>query len=160
MTWEPEVREIERRKQLAYKMGGEERIQNQRDRGKLTVRERIEALVDAGSFREHGVLAGSAEYDGAELKEFRSSAFVMGRAKLDGRPVVVGGGDITARARPQAGGRGGNKSGQSEEMAFELKIPMVRLIDGFGADIRAIGSISRTYIPANPNFSLVAAMMG
>ena len=98
MTWEPEVAEIERRKQLAYQMGGEERIQNQRDRGKLTVRERIDALIDPDSFREHGVLAGSAEYDGAELTDFRSSAFVMGRAELDGRPVVVGG--ATSRRAP------------------------------------------------------------
>lgn len=57
MTWQPEVEELERRRQLALQMGGEERVENQHERGKLTIRERIDALVDAGSFRERGLLA-------------------------------------------------------------------------------------------------------
>src|SRR5947209_1349624 len=103
-NWQPEVDDLERRRQRAYRMGGEARIEEQHRRGKLTVRERVEALLDPGSFREHGVLAGGAEYDGATLKEFAPSSFVTGRGMIDGRPVVVGGGDITARARPGGSG--------------------------------------------------------
>jgi acetyl-CoA carboxylase carboxyltransferase component len=163
MTWEPEVEEIERRKRLAYQMGGEERVREQHERGKLTIRERLDALVDPGSFRERGVLAGSAEYDEqGNLTEFRPGPFVMGRAEIDGRPVIVGGGDFTARARPGGAGGGGgrSKSHEAELMALELKLPMVRLIDAFGADIRSIEAIGRTYIPANPNWEIATALIG
>ena len=50
MSWLKEVEELERRKQLAAQMGGVERIQRHHDNGRYTVRERISALVDAGSF--------------------------------------------------------------------------------------------------------------
>src|SRR3970040_538961 len=96
MTWEPEVHEIERRRQLAYKMGGEERIKDQHDRGKLTVRERIEAFIDPGSLRERFVLMGSATYEDGVLKDFRSRRNVFGLARLDGRPIVVTADDYTA----------------------------------------------------------------
>ena len=58
MSWRNEIEEIRRREELAKKMGGEERIQRQHDNGRLTVRERIDALVDPGSFHEIGALAG------------------------------------------------------------------------------------------------------
>ena len=60
MSWKKEVDEIEHRKVLADRMGGEEGIARQRKRGKLTIRERIDALVDKGSFRQMGKLAGHA----------------------------------------------------------------------------------------------------
>ena len=46
--WKDEIDEIHRRQQLAAEMGGRERVERQRSRGKLTVRERIAALLDAG----------------------------------------------------------------------------------------------------------------
>ncbi len=164
MTWEQEVEEIEQRRERALQMGGEERVAQQHDSGKLTVRERIDELVDPGSFRERGVLAGSVTYEDGERTDFMPASFVMGRAKVDGRPIVVGGGDFTARGRPAPPGRGGgganaSKGGQAELMALELKVPMVRLIDGFGADIRSVEGMARTYIPANPNYEVVTAMM-
>ena len=57
MTWEPELEELQRRTAFAEAMGGEQRVSDQHDRGKLTVRERIDLLFDAGSFRER-FLAG------------------------------------------------------------------------------------------------------
>ena len=160
MTWEPEIEEIAQRTRRAMQLGGPERVQDQHDRGKLTVRERIDALIDEGSFLERGVLAGSGEYDDdGRLTEFMPASFVMGVADILGRPVVVGGGDYTARARPSSG-REVSKSAVAERMALDLRLPMVRLIDGFGADIRAIESIGRTYIPANPQFEVVAALLG
>ena len=44
-------------------MGGEEKVVRQHARGRMTVRERIDALVDSGSLREVGKIAGKAEYD-------------------------------------------------------------------------------------------------
>ena len=165
MTWEPEIREMEERKKLAFEMGGDERVQKQHDQGKLTIRERIDALIDPDSFRERGVLAGSSAYDGTKLTEFRSAGSVMGRAEIGGRPVIVSGGDITARpvsgdaGVPTGGGRGGNKGGQAEQWALDMKFPLVRLIDGFGADIRAVAGMGRTYIPANPNWEIATALI-
>src|SRR6476660_3934427 len=141
MVWEPEIEQIEARRRMAREMGGPERIADQRARGKLTIRERIDVLIDAGSFRERGALAGSADYseDGLTLTGFMANSFVAGLGAIDGRPVVVGGGDFTARARPNAGERGGRSKGSdAERMALDMKLPLVRLIDGFGADIRAI----------------------
>ena len=70
MVWEPELEELERRKQLAYKLGGEERIERHHDRHHLTIRERLDLIVDEGSFRERGVLAGKGTYKDGELAEF------------------------------------------------------------------------------------------
>ena len=47
MSWEPELDELARRTELARRMGGEEKVARHRAQGKLTVRERIDALLDA-----------------------------------------------------------------------------------------------------------------
>ncbi len=62
MVWEPEIEELKRRQAFAEQMGGAAGVAEQRKRGKLTVRERIELLTDPGSFREIGKLAGAATY--------------------------------------------------------------------------------------------------
>ena len=66
MTWEPEIDEINRRRVLAREMGGTDRVAQQHSLGKLTVRERIEALVDPNSFLERGILGGVGTYDDDE----------------------------------------------------------------------------------------------
>ena len=63
MAWQPEIEELEHRKALAREMGGEERIARQHSEGKLTVRERVDALLDPNTFFEIGELAGYGEYD-------------------------------------------------------------------------------------------------
>jgi acetyl-CoA carboxylase carboxyltransferase component len=54
MGWEPELDELRRREELARRMGGDERVARQHASGRLTVRERIERLLDPGSFHETG----------------------------------------------------------------------------------------------------------
>ena len=71
--WSAEIAELRRRQQLAAEMGGAERVARQRGRGKLTVRERIEAILDPGTFREWGSLAGEGRYDEqGRLEAFRA----------------------------------------------------------------------------------------
>ena len=98
MSWARELAELERRKALAARMGGTERVKRQHDAGRLTVRERVERLVDVGSFHEIGAIAGQAEYDASnELTDFTPANCIFGRAKIEGRGVVVVGDDFTVR---------------------------------------------------------------
>ena len=81
-------------------MGGVEKVKRQRDQGRLTVRERIDKLVDADSFHELGAISGIGEYDErGELRHLTPANCVFGRAKVDGRTVVVVGDDFTVRGR-------------------------------------------------------------
>ena len=52
MVWQPEIDEIEKRVELAKKMGGQEGIDVQHGRGKLTIRERLDLFCDRSSFQE------------------------------------------------------------------------------------------------------------
>ena len=62
MSWDAEIEELERRRQWADALGGEDRVKRHHERGCLTVRERIAGIADAGSFREIGKLAGKGTY--------------------------------------------------------------------------------------------------
>src|ERR1051325_8052089 len=62
--WEPELAELRQRQALAREMGGKERVERQHKGGRLTVRERIDHLLDPGTFKEIGSIAGKATYDG------------------------------------------------------------------------------------------------
>jgi acetyl-CoA carboxylase carboxyltransferase component/acyl-CoA synthetase (AMP-forming)/AMP-acid ligase II len=154
--WEPEVAELHRRAELAQQMGGEEKVARHHAAGRLTVRERIGLLVDPGSFREVGGLAGRAEYEGSELTAFTPANFVMGRAHVDRRPVVVAGDDFTVRGGAADGG-GHGKQMYAEQMAHDLRIPIVRLIDGSGGggSVRSLERTKRTYVPTDPSWPIV-----
>ena len=62
MSWEDSSRELEMRQRLAREMGGEERVSKHKLLGKLTVRDRVDMLLDSGSFQEIGSITGSATY--------------------------------------------------------------------------------------------------
>ena len=153
MVWQPEIDELNERKSLAYRLGGEERVQKHIENGKLTVRDRIVSLVDSDSFRERGVLAGKATYEDGKLNEFRPSNYVMGIASINGRRVMVGGDDFTVRGGA-ADGNVGDKKTHQERMALELRIPIIRLVDGTGGggSVKTIEDIGRTYLPGGPGF--------
>lgn len=162
MTWEPELEEKRRREEMARALGGPEKVARQRAAGKLTVRERIDELLDPGSFRETGMLAGAAEYapDGS-LSAFRPSNFVCGRGLVEGRAVVVAGDDFTVRGGA-ADAAIHHKQVHAERMAHELRLPIVRLLDGTGGggSVRSLETMGRTYVPFNPGWDLVVANMG
>src|SRR5271169_2518613 len=141
MTWQAELDDMARRREMAKEMGGPERVAKHKSQGKLTVRERIDGLVDTGSFTEIGSLSGYAEYDeNNQLQKLTPSSFVLGRAKIDGRTVVVGANDFTVRAPGDDPGAG-RKSAMAERLAPELRVPLIRMIDGFGGSVRTQESI-------------------
>jgi acetyl-CoA carboxylase carboxyltransferase component len=162
MGWEAEIEELRRREALARQMGGPDKVKRQHEGGKLTVRERIDALLDPGSFHEIGAIAGRAQYalDGT-LEQFMPANFVFGRGRIDGRPVVVGGDDFTVRGgAADASIRG--KQIMAEQLAQELRLPLIRLVDGTGGggSVKTLEVEGRTYVPANPAWDLVVANMG
>lgn len=159
MTWEPELEELARRTELARKMGGAEKVERHHAQGKLTVRERIDALVDPGTFHEVGALTGRATYDDAgQLVDVTPANFVMGRGRIDGRPVVVGGDDFTVRGGA-ADASIFQKQVHAERMARELKLPIVRLVDGSGGggSVKSLETERRSFVPFNPGWEHVVA---
>src|SRR3954470_5847500 len=96
--WDAELAELADRRRLAAEMGGEERVARQHAAGRLTVRERIDRLLDAGSWRETGALTGSASYDeDGNMKDFVPTNFVMGVGTIDSQRVVIAADDFTVR---------------------------------------------------------------
>jgi acetyl-CoA carboxylase carboxyltransferase component len=157
VSWEPELEELRRREALAAEMGGAEKVDKHRSLGKLPVRERIDALLDEGTFHEIGALTGRGTYgeDGA-LDSFTPANFVMGRGRIDGRPVVVGGDDFTVRGGA-ADASIFQKQVHAERMANELRIPIVRLVDGSGGggSVKTLETERRSFVPFNPGWEVV-----
>jgi acetyl-CoA carboxylase carboxyltransferase component len=150
MSWRTEIEEIHRRRALAEACGGADAVTRHHAAGKLTVRERIDRLLDAGTFREVGKLAGRASYDAhGALKSFEPAPYVMGIGKIDGRPVAIGGEDYTIRAGTGFGSdrRKGGQGGFIEDLAFEYRIPLVNLIDGTGGTVNTAKRKGYTVVP-------------
>lgn len=159
--WSPELAEIDRRRAWAARLGGEERVARQRAQGKATCRERIDALLDPGSFREIGSLTGWASYgEDGEISGFVPANFVCGRGTVDGRPVMVGADDFTVRGGHADAGIH-RKQVYAEQMSRHLRIPMVRLIDGSsgGGSVKTYEEQGRTYVPPLPGFEHQVAML-
>jgi acetyl-CoA carboxylase carboxyltransferase component len=149
MSWQPELDELRERERLAREMGGAERVKRQHDSGKLTVRERIDALVDRASFHEVGAIAGKARYDAdGNLVELVPANNIFGRATIDGRPVVVSGDDFTLRGG-SADATIREKALMPEQMAHDLRLPIVRIIEGSGGggSVKTIETSGRANLP-------------
>ena len=83
MTWQPELDELKQRQTLALDMGGPDKVARHKANGNLTVRERIEGLLDDGSFREAGSASGFAADDaGNALKCFTPANQIIGRGTI------------------------------------------------------------------------------
>ncbi len=105
-------------------------VVRQRSRGKLTCRERIDLLLDPGSFREIGSIAGFASYDAdGQIADFTAASHVGGWGRIDGRTAVTCADDFTSRGG-HADGAIGAKSGYIDRLSLEFKCPSIRLLDG------------------------------
>ena len=160
--WAAELAELARRRALAERLGGAERVARQRAAGKLTSRERIAALLDPGSFREVGGLAGRGEYDeDGSLRGFTPGNIVTGSGRIDDRPMAVAADDFTVRGGA-ADPVSHEKQVAVERMAGERRIPLVRLLDGTGGGgtVESLLELGRTYVPWNPGWDEVVANLG
>ena len=133
-TWAPLLDDIRAMHGLALKRlapgSTDPGVVRQRSRGKLTCRERIELLLDDGTFREVGSIAGFASYDDAgQIVDFTPANHVGGWGKIGTRSVVVCADDFTSRGG-HADGAIGAKSRHLDQLALEMHVPSVRLLDG------------------------------
>lgn len=141
------VEELYRRREKAKQMGGERKIARQHERGRLTARERIDRLLDPGTFFElgqlnHSDIPGMEEVTAADGK-------IVGFGKIDDRTVCVRADDATVLA-----GAGGRVGGKKEEAlsAFAIKkgYPIVNLGEAGGArmpDIMGSAGLSSMTMP-------------
>src|SRR5579862_5182636 len=157
MTCQPELDDVRRRRDLAERMGGPDKVGRQHDAGRLTVRERLAVLLDDGSFDEIGTLAGTAVYDrDGDLAEFTAANFVTGTGRINGRKVVVGGDDFTIRGGAADAAIAG-KQVYAEQLAHDLRLPLIRLVEGTGGggSVKMLEQLGYTYVPANPGWDYV-----
>jgi methylmalonyl-CoA decarboxylase subunit alpha len=160
--------ELRRKREEFRGMGGADRIERQRARGKLTVRERIDLLFDENTFSELGLLAHhqslSPQMQG---KVTPADGCLTGIGMVDGRRVALIAYDFTVMAG-SIGMVGEMKATRMRELALRERIPIVWLIDSAGARIQEAtgsmfartGDLFREQVHMSGVVPQVAAMMG
>ena len=161
------LEDLRNKKQLAKLGGGKERIEIQHKKGKLTARERIQRLLDEGSFVETDtlVLHRATEF-GMDRKKFYGDGVVTGYGTIDGRPVFVFAHDFTV-----FGGSWGEmftkKIIKIMELALKVGAPVIGLNDSGGARIQegvaslaGVGEIFYRNVMASGVIPQISVMMG
>jgi acetyl-CoA carboxylase carboxyltransferase component len=164
----PLVEDLHARREKAKLGGGEEKIALQHERGKLTARERIDLLVDPGTFVEIGIHAGPHFAQRAmEGKEAPADGVITGWGNVDGRPCCIAAYDFTVMAGSM-GMTGELKVSRLREMALQKRMPFIWLLDSAGARIQEAagslfagsGHLFREEVTMSGVIPLVAAMLG
>jgi len=133
-TLTAEYRELKARLEQG---GGSDKVRRQHEQGKLTARERVEALLDQGAtWFEIGLLVASDQYDG----QAPGAGVVTGLGRIAGRPVVVVANDATVKAGswwPETI----KKMLRAQEIAMRQRIPIVYLVDSAGVNLPYQGGV-------------------
>lgn len=159
MSWQKEVDEINRRREIAKGLGGAEAVKRQHNAGRFTVRERIDMLVDEGSFRELGALTGKATYDeDHNLVDVTPANAVIGTGRIDGRKISIDGDDWTIRGGSSEA-TVSEKWIYAENYAEAMRMPLVRLVESAGGSVKILDQNAATKLPAYPTWNL-GRMMG
>src|SRR5215210_5314870 len=162
------VDDLHARREKAKLGGGEEKIRVQHERGKLTARERLDLLVDPGTFVEIGIQAGPHSSQRAmDGKEAPADGVITGWGDVDGRPCCIAAYDFTVMAGSM-GMTGEFKVGRLREMALQKRMPMIWLLDSAGARIQEAsgsmfagsGHLFREEVIMSGVVPMVAAMLG
>jgi methylmalonyl-CoA decarboxylase subunit alpha len=161
LSWKPEADEIAQRRAWAREHAQSEAAERYRSQGWKSVRERIELLVDAGTFQEVGQLAGQPHYEDGRLVRTTPSAFAMGLAEIHGRPVVIGGDDFSVRGGSSGGYRPkGGHNGFSGDLAYEYRIPLVNLYHGSGGSVAGVRSRGHALYPGSNSSRRFVELLG
>lgn len=153
--WTPELAELGDRRNIAAAMGGEGAVARQHALGKMSARERVESLVDPGTFREMGRLTGKATYgpDGS-LHDFVPANSIIGTGRIDGRKISISADDFTIRGGSSES-TNSDKWIYAERFAFEMRMPLVRLVDTAGGSVKLLDQMQSTKIPGYPTWPIV-----
>lgn len=127
--WAESINYYQQQMAAARAMGSREKLEKRTEAGLLNARERIDALVDPGSFTEVGTLVGMVEYNG--LPPAPADALVGGMASIDGRPVVVGSEDATVQGGSIGLGTHAKRI-RLATIAHRERVPLIMLLDGAG----------------------------
>lgn len=162
---ESTIDELERRRRDARSMGGDEKIKLHHAKNKLTARERLDALLDEGSFTEIGLL-GRSQHD--VLKERTpADGLVAGWGRIDGRVVYVASEDATVVAGTR--GRVAEvKNARVRHLAYEHNAPYIALMEAGagrfqeanGAAATGLGQRFLEHYRLSGRAPVVAAFMG
>ena len=135
-------KQLEKIKQLIEKReqarlgGGEKAIQKQHDRGKYTARERVEMLLDEGSFEEYDMFKEHRCHNfGMEKKQFLGDGVVAGSGTIDGRLVFIFAQDFTVHAGSLSETMS-QKICKVMDMAMKMGAPLIGINDSGGARIQ------------------------
>lgn len=143
MNWDEAIKDLDNRREKALLGGGQARIDKQHKIGKLTARERIDILLDKGTFVEvDGFIESRIDDFDLDKKRVPGDGVVTGYGKIDGRLVFVASEDFTV-----IGGTLGEyhsfKICRIQDMAMEMKAPLICINDSGGARIEeGISSLS------------------
>ncbi|MGH2966635.1 MAG: acyl-CoA carboxylase subunit beta [Solirubrobacterales bacterium] len=162
------VEDLHARRGKAKLGGGAEKIELQHERGKLTARERIDLLVDPGSFVEIGIHGGPHfSQRSMEGREAPADGVITGWGDVEGRACCIAAYDFTVMAGSM-GMTGELKVSRLREMATGKRMPLIWLLDSAGARIQEAagslfagsGHLFREEVTMSGVIPLVAAMMG
>ena len=156
--WAPELAELEQRRRLARRMGGEAAVARHKARGRMTARERIDSLLDAGTFREMGQITGKGSYDAeGRLVDLTPVNAIIGTGRIDGGKVAISADDYTLRAGSSEATIS-DKWVYAERLAMSLRMPLIRLVDSAGGSVKLLKKMGHTKIPGYPTWPAVDLM--
>jgi len=131
--------ELDRRRARAAQMGGAEKLAKRKSRGQLNAQERLDLLVDPGTFAEIGLLGASGVFRDDEARTPRDGK-IAGFAKIDGRQVGIVVNDFTV-AGASTSATNSKKLGHVRRIATEKGMPFVHIGESTGARLPdAMGS--------------------
>ncbi len=167
MDWDESIRVLKEKQEKALEGGGREAVDKHHLRGKLTARERLDILLDPGSFLELNMMAESqCDAFGMDKKKFLGDGVVAGQGKIEGRPVCVFSQDATVLGG-SIGVEHGIKMASTVNWAIKLGVPLIQLHDSVGARIQEAvftgGGIGRIFLPntqASGYIPSISAILG
>jgi acetyl-CoA carboxylase carboxyltransferase component len=150
--WAAELTELQQRRAHALAMGGPEALAKFKASGRMNARERITQLIDAGSFREVGALAGKGHYSReGQFERLDPTNAIVGTGRIQGRKVALHADDFTIRAGSSEATIA-DKWIYIERLAHQLRLPLIRLVDSAGGSVKLLMQIGGTKIPEYPSW--------
>jgi acetyl-CoA carboxylase carboxyltransferase component len=133
---EDKIKDLKEREAKILEMGGEKAVAKQKEKGKLTARERLDIFFDPGTFREIDMFVSHRCVNfGMEKVDIPSDGVVTGHGLVEGRPVFAFAQDFTARAG-SLGEMHSKKICKIMDMALKSGVPFVGMNDSGGARIQ------------------------